>query len=176
MIGDIMKADLTRYDFNALRFTKSEHVSKMSAEEVGSYVLLLNESWLLGKDASLPNDLKYLARIARVEKITDLVLDRFPVVETQWGQRRRNETLYKCWKESTVRSENAKKAIESRWNTDQNTTVSKKIIPKPTQSVPNIPNQNKKYEETLDPHSFEKPKDKSEPSPEFIEANKDRPF
>jgi len=133
-------ADLTRFDFHALRFNKSEAVQMMSAEEVGQYILLLVEAWLGGKDASLPNDPKLLARLARVHTVSDRVLQMFPIVETQWGARFRNETLYGEWMLARNRSENGRSAVESRWekqrNTDVYTGVSKPVLPKPNQSVP----------------------------------------
>jgi hypothetical protein len=43
------KIDLTRFDFRALRFLKSEDVEIMTAEEVGQFVLLMCHAWLGGK-------------------------------------------------------------------------------------------------------------------------------
>lgn len=111
-----MGIDLTRFDWNALNFSKSEAVQRMTAEEVGQYVLLLNESWLMAKAASLPNDLDFLARIARTKKVSDIILDKFPAVETEWGIRRRNSTLYREWLICKERSESGRKAAELRWD------------------------------------------------------------
>ena len=98
-------ADLTRFDFHAKRFYFSEKVKVMSAEEVGQYLLLLVAAWLGGKDASLPDNPTLLAREARVLVVSEVVLAMFPVIETEHGPRRRNETLYEEWLVATERSE-----------------------------------------------------------------------
>ena len=72
------------------------------------YILLLTESWLTGKDASLPDNMGVLRTICRGEDVSMLVLRMFPIVETQWGNRRRNPTLYKEWKAATDRSQVAR--------------------------------------------------------------------
>jgi len=128
--------DLTRFDFHALRFTKSEHVQAMSDAEVGQYILLLCEAWLLQKDASLPMDMVYLARIARAKKVATKVLDQFPQVETQWGQRLQNPTLLEEWRAATARSNGGRKAVAVRWNNARNTDVLPTLIPKPYQTKP----------------------------------------
>lgn len=107
--------DLTRFDFHAKKFVHSEAVQEMDASEVGQYILLLCEAWLVGKDASLPDSPKYLARTARVEQLSPAVLACFPVVETEWGQRRRNETLYNEWLGAVNRSDNGRAKANARW-------------------------------------------------------------
>ena len=113
-----MAADLTRFDFHAKKFYFSDNVRIMTAEEVGQYILLLVESWLGGKDASLPDNPVMLARMARVDSVSDQVLSMFPVVETEHGSRRRNETLYGEWLEALGRTlyhaENGKLGGSSR--------------------------------------------------------------
>ena len=138
--------DLTRFDFHALKFIQSEDVSTMSAEEVGQYILLLIRSWLIGKDASLPDDLDFLAREARVKKVSDRVLKKFPVVQTEHGLRRRNSVIYGEWLIAIERSASAVKAANARWgaNTDAyapanppaNAFASEPQMPKPNQSEP----------------------------------------
>ncbi len=100
-------ADLTRFDFHAKKFYFSEDVQIMSAEEVGQYLLLLVSAWLGGKDASLPDNAALLARVARVSEVSQAVLTKFPIVETEYGPRRRNETLYEEWQAATSRSTSA---------------------------------------------------------------------
>ena len=90
-------ADLTRFDFNAFRFTKSFSIRQMSNEEIGQYILLLSEAWLGGKETSLPDNPDILASLARCKKISDKVLAMFPLVETETGPVRRNDTLYAEW-------------------------------------------------------------------------------
>lgn len=134
-----MAADFTRFDFHAKKFYFSESVQVMSAEEVGQYLLLLVSAWLGAKDASLPDSPKLLAKMARVETVSDAVLDMFPVVETEHGKRRRNETLYEEWQAAVKRSEGAAQKARQRWGIDEaepqqcNSTAS--AILSPSQAV-----------------------------------------
>ena len=116
-------ADLTRFDFHVNRFLNSEDVENMTAEEVGQYLLLLCHSFLKGREASLPDDLGVLSRYARVDKVSKLVLKKFPIVETEWGARRRNETLYTEFLLAKKRSENGRSAVAQRWENESNTPV-----------------------------------------------------
>jgi G:T-mismatch repair DNA endonuclease (very short patch repair protein) len=54
----------------------------------------------MGKDASLPDDIEFLTRLARVNELSPAVLSKFPVVDTQWGERRRNPVLYDEWQDT----------------------------------------------------------------------------
>lgn len=112
-------ADLTRFDFNAKNFLTSETVRRMSDAEVGQYVLLLAEAWLCGRDTTLPDDMPFLARLAHTDKISDRVLEKFPLVETNHGLRRRNEVLYGEWVEAQRRSEAGREKAEKRWGVDK---------------------------------------------------------
>jgi uncharacterized protein YdaU (DUF1376 family) len=109
-------ADLTRFDFHALRFTKSLSIMAMSNEEIGQYILLLCEAWLGGRNTTLPNDPEILARLARCKKVSDKVLTMFPVVEEGI---RRNETLFGEWMATTERlgtaSAAGRKGNDIRW-------------------------------------------------------------
>lgn len=131
-------ADLTRFDFHAMRFIHSEDVLAMSAEEVGQYILLLCHAWLSGKDASLPSDKDSLARFARVDKISPRVMKKFDLVDTAWGKRFRNETLYAEWMKAQERSDNGKKAVTTRWNNERADLV----IPKPYNSNTDVSTSN----------------------------------
>jgi uncharacterized protein YdaU (DUF1376 family) len=95
------KIDLTRFDFRALRFLKSEDVEIMTAEEVGQFVLLMCHAWLGGKDASLPNNPTLLAKYARCERVSDAVM-------REWNEgpagRLYNETLSEEWDAAVSRS------------------------------------------------------------------------
>jgi len=137
-----MAVDLTRFDFHAKRFYFSESVRAMSAEEVGQYMLLLIEAWMGGKDTTLPNNHVYLAQLARVKEVSSLVMSQFHLVETQWGQRYQNETLFEEWMVANQRSDNGRKAVEVRWNNERNTPVSESYIPKPSQAVSNQTSSN----------------------------------
>src|SRR5260370_39903575 len=71
------KVDLTKFDFHAMRFAHSEDCQRMTDAEVGQYLLLMIQAWLGGKAASLPNDPALLARYARCEKVSDLVMSKW---------------------------------------------------------------------------------------------------
>lgn len=96
-----LSADLTRFDFHVNRFLDSEDVQQMTAEEVGQYILLLCQAWKLHKDATLPNDERYLKRVARVEKVSPIVRKKFSIVTVEIDgvkeHRLRNKRLYDEW-------------------------------------------------------------------------------
>lgn len=146
-------ADLTRFDFHALRFMESEDVSAMSAEEVGQYILLMAKSWLMAKDCSLPNDLEFLARVSRSKKVSDRVLRKFPVVEIGGTERRQNPTLFGEWMATNSRmqmaSETGRAGSEKRWGGDRVPIASPSgafrvaeinLCPRPDQTVPSQTN------------------------------------
>ena len=113
-------ADLTRFDFHALRFTKSLSVMAMSNDEIGQYTLLLCEAWLGGRNTTLPDDPELLARLARCKKVSDKVLAMFPVIEPGL---RRNETMYGEWMATTERlgiaSVAGRRGNEIRWGANR---------------------------------------------------------
>jgi uncharacterized protein YdaU (DUF1376 family) len=112
---------LTRFDFDAADFLASEDVAAMTAAEVGHYVLLLCAAWLGGKDATLPNDPRTLARLARATngRVPPVVMRKF--ISTGEG-RLSNPRLSAEWKaacaRAKVRHEKAQKAATKRWNAD----------------------------------------------------------
>jgi uncharacterized protein YdaU (DUF1376 family) len=145
-----MSADLTRFDFNAHDFLNSETVEVMSDAEVGQYILLLCKAWLMAKDASLPNEPALLSRWAHCEKVSKKVLEKFPVVETQWGQRLRNDRLFAEWQKTIERSETKRDAANARWenastgaSTGAYADASVLHMPKPNQTNPNQSSQTK---------------------------------
>jgi uncharacterized protein YdaU (DUF1376 family) len=95
----INMADLTRFDFHVTRFLYSEDVQLMSAEEVGQYILLICHAWMAGKNASLPNNPSLLAKYARSEKVSPLVMSKW---EESDG-RLYNRGLSREWKEANTR-------------------------------------------------------------------------
>jgi uncharacterized protein YdaU (DUF1376 family) len=111
-----MNADLTRFDFNALRFLKSEHVEMLTAEEVGQLVLLKCNAWLGGKNASLPNNPTLLAKYARCERVSEAVL-------REWKEgpdgRLYNKTLSEEWDAAMQRSAHGARAASARWRRQQ---------------------------------------------------------
>lgn len=158
-----MPADITRFDFHVVRFLSSETVKEMTAEEVGQYILLLCDAWLLSKGATLPDNSSYLARTARCGAVSELVMSKFPIVETEYGSRRRNDTLYGEWllavERSASASERGKIGNDARWGTGtsaSSTRISDNYrdpkcepsaislkSPKPSQFKPSQPNQTK---------------------------------
>lgn len=102
-----LSADLTRFDFHVNRFLDSEDVQQMTAEEVGQYILLLCQAWKLHKDATLPNDERYLNRVARVEKISPIVMKKFSHITVEIDgvkeHRLRNKRLYEEWQKAMNR-------------------------------------------------------------------------
>lgn len=108
--------DLSWFRFNVHRFMNSPDVDRMDASEVGQYTLLLCKSWAIGDECKVPDDLEYLARIARVPQLSDRVLAKFPVVGEGF---RRNKPLHDEWVSShdlhKKRQDALAKARETRW-------------------------------------------------------------
>jgi uncharacterized protein YdaU (DUF1376 family) len=102
-------------------FMSSPDVEIMTCEEVGSYFLLLQKSWLGGDACTLPNDPARLAKLARVEKVSELVLSKFQLDKEG---RLYNPRLMEEWKEALKRSKDAKNAVSARENkrNDRSTT------------------------------------------------------
>lgn len=111
-------------------FMSSPDVMLMTAEECGSYFFLLQTAWLGGEGCTLPNDPARLARLARVEKVSDLVLEQF--TEDKDG-RLFNPRLMEDWKEAVRRSKVGKQFAEKRWSANGSPTGN----PLPTQCQPN---------------------------------------
>lgn len=162
-------ADLTRFDFHAKKFYFSEDVQVMSAEEVGQYLLLLVAAWLGGKDTSLPDNAVLLARMARVNKVSELVLAKFPVVETEYGPRRRNDTLYGEWKAANLRVQLGKENANKRWGntTEDGTPIAPQKtatglpVPKPVQAMPLQAMPTRARVESSSPSQAEQPEEKA---------------
>lgn len=140
-----MAIDLTRFDFHVLRFMKSLDVMAMTPEEIGEYILLLSESWLIGDDCTLPDDMKLFATLARTDKVSPKVLKKFPVIPDteEWGGRRRNPILYEEWRAAEKRSldssEKGRKGNEIKYSPqrDRSEAVAIPVRPDPTSPKPN---------------------------------------
>lgn len=100
-----MNPDLTRFDFYVNRFLNSYPIAKMSSAEVGQYIFLICHSFLSGKDGTLPDDPEYLAGLARTDQVSEKVLAMFPLVDTEWGPRRCNETIQSEYRRCAERKE-----------------------------------------------------------------------
>jgi uncharacterized protein YdaU (DUF1376 family) len=86
-------------------FMTSEAVEVMSDAEVGQYCLLMFTAWLGGKDCTLPNDARYLARHARCENVSAAVMAKF----TQTPEARLvNEVQQKIYREQLGNFETAR--------------------------------------------------------------------
>lgn len=111
-----MAGDITRITLNVLNFYNSETIDSMSNEEVGQYVRLMCKSILLGKECSLPDDIEALARYALTtkKKLSPRVLQQYPLIETEFGTRRRNRVLYSEWLKVCDKSEKARESVENR--------------------------------------------------------------
>lgn len=115
--------DLTFFRFNATRWDNSEAVQAMTAEECGQYILLLVKAWLHGKEATLPTDGQLLAKYARCKVVSAKVLKMFPIVDTPYGKRRRNETLYDVWVATQEVSAKQTAKANKRWESRGNATA-----------------------------------------------------
>ena len=107
--------DLVSFPLYVHRIISSEFCSTISAEEFGTYMWLLVHAAAKEKDASLPDDEQALAQMARVRKVSPRVLAQFPVVETEWGKRRRNAVQHEIWQELQGKVAQARKAAKKRW-------------------------------------------------------------
>jgi uncharacterized protein YdaU (DUF1376 family) len=151
-----MGVDLTRFDFHVYRFLHSYNVRKMSSDEVGQYVLLLAECWVLGKGACIPDDPEYLAEISRSSQISPLVLKQFKPIEIDGEKWLRNDALYEEWEKASGRvalaSEMGRKGNDRRWGNRGATedeiggrqnigSGGDKVQNRPTQPVSTQPNQ-----------------------------------
>lgn len=96
-------------------FMSSPDVTIMTAEECGSFFFLLQHAWLSGDDCTLPNDPARLAKLARVDKVADIVLQKF---ETDKQGRLFNPRLSVEWQEALKRTKDARKNANKRWNGD----------------------------------------------------------
>jgi len=138
----------------------STDVLLMSAEEIGSYFLLLQCSWLAGEDCTLPNDPAKLAKLARVDTVSSNVLNKFSLDK---DGRLFNQRLAQEWQEALKRSKDGKKAISARWKKDNggNTTVSRSNYDSNTTNTNTHTNTNKvlKEDTKLSKSSSEEPSD-----------------
>ena len=147
--------ELTRMDFHVSRFMNSDDAEEMDACEIGQFCLLLFKAWLIAKDVTLPVEEEKLARYARVPQVSAIVLRQFPIVDSEWGQRRQNGPQYAVWLEAKARSEAGKIGAANRWQKqsqsesdtsvdatalpekcDRSTTAVLVALPRPDQTIP----------------------------------------
>jgi uncharacterized protein YdaU (DUF1376 family) len=131
----VSKVDITRFDFHALRFLKSEDVEIMTAEEVGQFLLLMIHAWLGGKAASLPNNPTLLAKYARCKQVSEAVM-------REWKEgpdgRLYNETLSEEWDAAVGRSAHGMRGAAARWNKDKSTGNAQGNAPAMPEHSPSI--------------------------------------
>jgi uncharacterized protein YdaU (DUF1376 family) len=121
LVNEFHPLRLTRFDFDVVDFLTSPDVASMSAAEVGQYVLLLCAAWVGGKNATLPDDSKLLARLARAPRgVSPRVMNKFPQTRMADGVLvRHNLRLSKEWnfacERAQRRHEKAQKAAKIGW-------------------------------------------------------------
>jgi uncharacterized protein YdaU (DUF1376 family) len=109
---------ITRFDFDVADFLASEDVAAMTAAEVGQYILLLCAAWIGGKDATLPNEPRTLAKLARAPReVSAKVMRKFCPTS---DNRLHNPRLTLEWKaacaRAEVRREKARNAAQIGWS------------------------------------------------------------
>lgn len=97
------------------KFMSSPDVEMMTCEEIGSYFLLLQKAWLLGENCTLPNDPERLAKLSRIDKVSELVLSKFSLDK---DGRLYNPRLSMEWQEAVKRSKDAVKSANARWKNE----------------------------------------------------------
>jgi uncharacterized protein YdaU (DUF1376 family) len=112
-------------------FMSSPDVQIMTAEECGSYFFLLQNAWLGGQDCTLPNDPERLAKLARVGKVSELVLGKFSVDK---DGRLFNPRLLEEWNDAVKRSKDASKAAKKSHATGLRSQSRRSAAAMPTHS------------------------------------------
>jgi len=77
MAEDKTTTTLVWMKLNVQSFLDSEDVDMMTDSEVGQYCLLLFWAWKLGKNCTLPNDPKWLAKKAHCDEVSTRVMSKF---------------------------------------------------------------------------------------------------
>lgn len=110
-----MAGDITRITLNVLNLANSEYIDSLSDHELGQWLRLFCKAVLLAKECTLPVDEKALAGYTKLGKLSQRVLDAYPIVSTEFGQRRRNAVLYAEWVQVCGRSEASSQAADEKW-------------------------------------------------------------
>lgn len=92
-----MAGDITRITLNVYNMANSEYIDSLTDAELGQWMRLFMKSVLIAKECTLSTDEKLLASYTKSRKLSPRVLESYPVVETELGLRRRNDTLYTAW-------------------------------------------------------------------------------
>ena len=113
-----MSEKLPWFPMYAGDFLNSRKVRKMTAAQVGSYVLLMCEQW---EGGPLPNDPAELARIGKTnqKKVMIVVEMCFKLTSKGWVNRRLTEVLREQTQKKIKASKNAKKAADARWERER---------------------------------------------------------
>lgn len=96
-------------------------------EEVGAYQRLLNQLWVKGTEARLPNDDNLIARLLRISildwrRIKAILLEgEFAVLKLDADNRIYNNRLCEEYWKAVKRFDKAKAAIDARWQGDDDT-------------------------------------------------------
>jgi uncharacterized protein YdaU (DUF1376 family) len=120
-------------------FMSSPDVQLMTAEECGSFFFLIQWTWLTGDNCTLPNDPSRLAKLARVEKVSEIVLNKFAVDK---DGRLYNPRLSQEWQEALRRSKDGKNNAKKRWDGSTPRHSRRNATALPRQSDANATNTN----------------------------------
>jgi uncharacterized protein YdaU (DUF1376 family) len=129
-------------------FMSSPDVELMSAEEIGCYFLLLQRAWLSGESCTLPNDPARLARLARVDKVSEIVLSKFSVDK---DGRLFNWRLSQEWKDALKRTKDSRNANKARWEAELRADSDRTPggLPLESKGSPNNNNKHKNKTKTI---------------------------
>jgi hypothetical protein len=121
-----MAGDITRITLNVYNLANSEYIDSLTDAELGQWMRLFMKSVLIAKECTLSTDEKVLSGYTKSRKVSPRILESFPVVNTEHGMRRRNNTLYVAWCEVRTRSVDA--------STSRSHGVARPVEPKPFES------------------------------------------
>lgn len=111
----------------------------LTLEEVGAYQRILNQLWVKGTEARLPNDDGLIARLLRVsipewQRLKAVLLEgEFAVLKVDDDNRIYNNRLCEEYGKAVKRFEKAKAAIDSRWHAEDEVEDTPSITPSITQ-------------------------------------------
>lgn len=122
-----MAYDITRMTLNVLNLSNSEYICSLTDSELGQWLRLICKAWLVAKECTLPIEEKLLRSFIQSRNVSPRVLESFPVVRTEFGDRRRNTIQYAEWLKLVDKSESSREAAADRWrpskrlNSDEST-------------------------------------------------------
>ena len=114
-----MSDKLPWFPMNALQFANSRTVRRMTAEQVGAYVLLLCEEWASG---ALPDDMEFLAGVAKVSanEVANVLDMCFVKRRKRWTNKRLEVVRKEQSKKHEGRSRAGTAGAKARWDKGEN--------------------------------------------------------